>query len=537
MGWRPPRCGSVRTRASIAKAAVLLSAVAMMAKDLDAPIHGSFYFRQAHVAANIDHFVGNGPSLVPATYNLDVPYAIFDFPAYQLLVASISRALRSDPLLTSRAVNVAILALTFLLIDRLLLAAGMGRMHRVASGFLFCFSPMNLFYYQSPFVDPLAIGLSLLSLHAFIRLEPTEGSRRFLLLAILLAASILSTLIKSPIYLPVFVAVVVDAIWRRFKPMALWELLIYVTGTSGTVLGFKAWSNRVNGVAGFFDAYEPREYFGPLTDRFDPESWHRIGGVLHHDAANSLTVALALVGVALWALRSRSRHKALFLALVLGWIVTLVVFFNRFTWHNYYLLGFEFPLAFFGAYALDRVRILSRAWRRRQRARLGLPVSAAFAVVAGYTVVASTTAMQDLAATPTEWIRVSGEFIRRSTAPKDFVVYLVESQDFRDWNPVFLYFAQRRGYNVTTRRIERHPSILSRLEARYGSSSGRFVVFCPARAAPRLAPLLESQGARLVEAGPSGWLYRMKAASRRRDQRSSRQIETKGPGRFTLPGR
>jgi len=258
---------------------------------------------------------------------------------------------------------------------------------------------------------------------------------------------------------------------------------------------------------------------------------------------NSLTAALALWGVALWIFRWRSRHKALFLGLVLGWIVTLVVFFNRFTWHNYYLLGFEFPLAFFGAYALDRVRVLSRAWRRRERGRIGLAVPAGFAVVAGYTVVASTIARQDLAATPTEWIRVSGEFIRRSTASDDFVVYLVESQDFRDWNPAFLYFAQRRGYNVTTRRIERHPSILSRLKARCGSSSGHFVVFCPARAAPRLAPLLESQGARLVEAGPSGWLYRMKAASRRRDQRRmdrlglSRQIETKGPGRSTLPGR
>jgi hypothetical protein len=129
--------------------------------------------------------------------------------------------------------------------------------------------------------------------------------------------------------------------------------------------------------------------------------------------------------------------------------------------------------------------------------------------VAVYTVAASTPAIHDLAATPTEWIRTSGEFIRRSTAPDDFVVYLVESEDFRDWNPVFLYFAHRRGYNVTTRRMERHPSILGRLEARYRSSRGRFLVFCPARAAPRIALLLESRGARLVEAGPSGWLYRL----------------------------
>ncbi len=541
MGWHPPRRLSSRALANTAKAAVLLSAVAMMVKDLDAPIHGSFYFRQAHVASNIELFVERGPSLVPATYNLDVPYAVFDFPAYQLLVASICRSLGSDPLVTSRAVNVAILALTLLLIDRLLAAAGTGRIHRVACGFLFCFSPMNLFYYQTPFVDPLAIGLALLSLYAFIRLEAVEGSRRLLWLAILLVGSVLSTLIKSPIYLPVFVALVVDSLWRRFQPMSPPELLAYVAAISGTVLGFKAWSNRINGVTGFFDASEPQEYFGPLTDRFDPESWHRIGGVLHHDAANSLTVALALVGAVLWAFRSRSRHKPLFLGLLLGWILTLVVFFNRFTWHNYYLLGFEFPLAFYGAYALDRARILSRAWRRREGARLRLPISTAFALVAVYTVVASTTAMHDLAATPTEWIRESGEFIHRTTAPDDFVVYLVESEDFRDWNPVFLYFAHRRGYNVTTRRIERHPSILSRLEGRYGSSGRRFLVFCPVRAAPRLAPLIESEGARLVDAGPSGWLYRMRPSSRlpwiQGRMESSRQIETTGPGRSTLPGR
>jgi len=46
-------------------AAVLLSAVAMMVKDLDAPIHGSFYFRQAHLAANIERFTGNGRRSCP----------------------------------------------------------------------------------------------------------------------------------------------------------------------------------------------------------------------------------------------------------------------------------------------------------------------------------------------------------------------------------------------------------------------------------------------------------------------------------------
>jgi len=509
MGWSPRLAVSTRVLDVVAKTAILIFVSAFMIAKLGGPLCGDFYFRQAHVAANIEMFVRNGLSLVPATYNLDVPYAVFDFPLYQLVVASTCLMLGSDPLLTARVVNVAVFLFTVLLVDCLLARARMSRAHRMGTIFLFCFSPMNLFYSQTPLVDPLAVAFSLLSLYAFLRLEGEHGLDRALPLALLLSAGALSTLIKSPVYLPVFVAVMAHAFWRRFERVRRYESLVYVIVIGGTVLALKTWSNRVNGVTGFFDASEPREYFGPLADRFDPESWDRIGGILLHDAANSVTLALAAVGVAIWALRSRRRNRGLFLALLAGWMLTVLVFFNRFTWHNYYLLGFAFPLAFFGAYALDQARVLSRAWRKRERAPVGLPVSVAFAMVAGFTLVTSTTAARELADTPTERIRLSGEFIRRSTSPDDFVVYLVESRDFRDWNPVFLYFAQRRGYNVTTRRVERHPAVLARLHARYGPSSRRFVVFCPSGAGTRLATLVESQGARLLEADPSGRLYQI----------------------------
>jgi hypothetical protein len=496
--------------AIVAKPGILVCALAVTTAKLDAPLRGDFYFRQAHVAANIEQFIANGLSIVPATYNLDVPYAVFDFPLYQLLVATICVVLESDPLFTARIVNVAVFVLTALLVNSLLARAEIPRAHRLMTLFLFCFSPMTLFYSQAPFVDPLAISLSLLSLFAFLGLNGTRGVHRALQFTLLVTAGTLSTLIKSPVYLPVFVAVVAHTFWRRFELLRRLESLIYVVVIGSTVLVFKSWSNRVNGVTGFFDTNEPREYFGPLADRLDPESWHRIGGILLHDAANSVTLTLAAVGVAIWALRSRRRARTLFLALLGGWMLTLLVFFNRFTWHNYYLLGFEFPLAFFGAYALDQTRVLGRTWRRRERAPLGFPASVAFAAVAGFTLAASTAAAREMAETPTEWIQKSGEFIRRSTAPEDFVVYVVESRDFQDWNPVFLYFAQRRGYNLTTRRLERRPAVLLRLRARYGPSSRRFVVFCPS-SATRLAPLLESLGAWLLEAGPSGWLYRLSA--------------------------
>ena len=348
MAW-PFRSGPAWFR--WAMATVPLAAIALMARDLDSPVHGSFYFRQAHVAANIERLLDNGFSLAPGTYNADVPYRIFDFPAYQLLVAFLSGASRSDPLCTARIVNIIVFVLNVLLIDGILLETGMGRMHRVLCRFLFCFSPMNLFYYRCPFVDPLAIGLSLLALYAFLRLERSLGRGRLGWLALLIAASVLSSLIKNPIYFPVFVAVVVHTLWRRFGPMKLWELSAYTASVGGAVVGFKIWSNQVNRIDSLFAREELREYFGPLADRFDPESWHRIGGVLDHDAANSLTLGLAVLGMALWAFRSRRAEKPLYLGLVWGWTLTLLVFFNRFTWHNYYLLGVEFPLAFFGAYA------------------------------------------------------------------------------------------------------------------------------------------------------------------------------------------
>jgi hypothetical protein len=203
-----------------------------------------------------------------------------------------------------------------------------------------------------------------------------------------------------------------------------------------------------------------------------------------------------MAGTALWIAGSRHRDRALFAGLAGGWILNVLVFFNRFTWHNYYLLGAAFPIAFFAAYASDR----ATAGRRRA-------VAVGAVLLAGYTLFASSRALEALASTPTEWIRAEGAFIRDSTREDDFVVYLVESEDFEDWNPVFLYFAKRQGYNVTSRRFARRPEILASIEKRHHRGAGRFLFFCPAPATARFEPILESRGARLLEAGPAGRLY------------------------------
>jgi hypothetical protein len=355
---------------------------------------------------------------------------------------------------------------------------------------------MNLFYYASPMVDPLAVALSLLSLYAWLRLEGGEGSRRALWFSLLLSSGILSAAIKSPVYLPVFLAVLAQAAAGPFRRARAAGILTYLVAIGATVYGFKVWSNAVNGIGSFFASHETVDYFGPAADRLDSGSWLRIGRVLFQDVADPIVTLLAMAGIGLWIARSRHRDRALFAGLAAGWAVTVLVFFNRFTWHNYYLLGGAFPIAFFAAYALDR-------------ATLGRPrtLSMGAFLLVGYTVFASSRALARLSSTPTEWIRAEGEFIRDATRVDDFVVYLMESEDFEDWNPVFLYFAKRQGYNVTTRRFARRPEILAAIEKRHHRGPGRFLFFCPAGVTARFEPILESLAARLLEAGPAGRLY------------------------------
>jgi hypothetical protein len=109
-------------------------------------------------------------------------------------------------------------------------------------------------------------------------------------------------------------------------------------------------------------------------------------------------------------------------------------------------------------------------------------------------------------ATPTvDEIAARGEAIQQWTEPRDFIVYVVES-DSGDWNTSFLYFAKRDGFNLP--RPDLSAQNLTRIYLSYARRYPRFFVACPAH--PRvLFRRLESWGLHLAAEGPSGRLYRM----------------------------
>jgi hypothetical protein len=492
-----------RSRAIALEIAVFVTALLPMSTALGKPVHGHFYFRQAHVMANIEKYLEDGLSLHPATYNQDVPYSLFDFPAYELLVASVSKLLGGDPLLVSRLFSLLCFAATLFLIDRLLAATGLPPALSLLVVFLFALSPLCLFYYVTPLVDVLAIPLSVASIYAFVRYRTAPSARLWYWL--MTGAGVLATLIKNPVYLPAFCAIVSFGlvtsgprfVFRR-------DIIGFGAAIAASVVLFKLYSNRVNGIAGFLSASETSDYFGPIGDRFDPRSWKRILRVEREEMLNSVTWVLAVAGLVLYALRSRSSFKSLYLGLAGGAVLALLVFFSRYTWHDYYQLPMELPLAFCAAYGLESLADGPRFVKSRNP-WLGRASSLLVPGILGLTLYEGMTGFREVSSTPTDWIQRNGDWIRERTEADDFVVYVLDTEDRRDWNPVFLYFAKRDGYNLSHKRVS--PRVLSSIRARFAPQYRRVLLFCPSGLEPELRERLAAARAAPLDTGPPGFLY------------------------------
>ncbi len=261
----------------------------------------------------------------------------------------------------------------------------------------------------------------------------------------------------------------------------------------------------MNGVTSFFARGEAEANFGLLGEGLRLESWQGIVHSLGFLTLNPWTSALALFGALAYLLKGNRRHRGLFLGLLLGMVVTLLVFFSRNRPHSYYQLPFVFTLCFFAAYGLHRIVVLIRARWPRGRAVATLAVVGAAAVTGVY----SRAGYGELTAPTVDEIAARGEAIRGWTDPADFVIYLVDSEP-EDWNPSYLYFAQRDGYNVP--RSDFSAGTLMRVYRSYERRYRRVFVACPAR--PRILSLrLEGWGLPLAAAGASGRLYRMEEAA------------------------
>ncbi len=478
----------------------LTPALALMLRGLREPLHGEHVFRQAHVAGNIEKFVQHGLSLRPAAYNQDVPGALFDFPAYSWVVAAACRATGAPALPAARALNVLILVLCLAALDAIWRVTGLPRLARLV-GLLTCaWAPLDLFYFQVPLPDGLALLLALLSVLAWLKLERTD---RPAWLALLLACALLAALIKNPLYLPFALGLACDRLVRR-GPRGLWtrEVLLLGLALLVAVVGFKLYSNAVNRTAGFLPREEAAAFFGTLHDRLRPRYWRALAEALTTRLCPPATLGLVAAGVALTLLRPRGR-ASLRLGLLAGSLATLALFFNRHREHSYYQLPFVPVLASFagGAPALA----LALARRARSRRAAGLVALTSLALV----LLVAGQGASGLARMQSNWeplVAERGAWIAAHSAEGDFVVYVLGVRE-DNWDPAPLYFARRDGHNLARGQVGH--ARLAELHRQFAGRYARFLLYCPPVALPELEDRLARLGARVLADGEPGRLYRL----------------------------
>jgi hypothetical protein len=454
-----------------------LPAVALMASGVAAPLGGSHAFRQAHVAANIEIFVRDGLSLRPSTYNEDTSFSpAFDFPLYQLVVAAICRLAPAEPLRAARVVNLAFFVAALVVLDRLLVQAGIRRWPRAGALGFFAYAPLALFYFQAPIVDGLALLLALLSLQQYVSLEAGGVPTRARL--VLLLSAFLSTLIKSPVYLPVLLAI----LWHRARRRGVRTLVrgdgaALLAAAGLALLCFKLYWMTANGASQPLTSWERQHYFGTLAERFHPAAWRPVIGDLVLLTSNPVVVVLAAGGALYWTRRARAPVAPVFTGLLLGGAITLLVFFHLYRPHNYYQLPLVFPIAFFGAQGLEGLRLLARAGRRSGRpvwpaARVAVPILVLAAGVWGWAAFGRLAVSSEAI----EVLRSRGEWIRERTNADDYVIYTFPANGEADpWNPLYLYYAKRRGYDLPSGEVT--PARLAAIRAQARDRFTRVLAF------------------------------------------------------------
>lgn len=457
-------------------------------------------FRQAHVASNIIYFVRDGVSITTEMFTKNMAYKVFDFPLYQQLVAVICRYFGTDILLTGRGINLAIYVASYLTLYRLMRHFEIRTSTVLIVLFCYSVSPLNIYYNRALIPDNLAILFSFLSLLLFVCWD--GGGKEYDYVGLLITG-IMATLIKNPIYLPIPVAIIVFyASHRNWKRLFSLRLLFYGGTLAATVIVFKLYTNYVN--AGMFrtPAWEFQWYFSDLIGRFDWRSYDILVKRLIGEISLPIFVALLPLGFSLYLnTTAGSEYRRLPVGLLIGSASTVLLFFNVNVVHDYYQLPYVFIVSFFVGYCIDWIRIKSsffvgtkpssRRWRLFDWSIIAFLV--ALSVVATRVYALPISVPPDRAA--------AGALIRAHTPEDAFVVYVI---DEADWDPSYLYYARREGYNLAVEEFR--PQYLLDITSRFATEGQPVYLYVPSNLRLRLTNQIENSTWKTVVENNTGQL-------------------------------
>ena len=427
---------------------VIATSVVLRVPEIGEQLVGDHGFRQTQTAITVWHFTEDG--IHPFEYQTPVfgpPWRVpMEFPTFQMTAAlavaglglEIDQACRLSALFFFY-----LAALLLYVLCRLLVPDGLFAELTVV---FFCWMPFNIYWSVQCMIDFAAVALALGYAVAFVRWMQDPGRLAWFFAA--LVAGILAYVTKVTTmvaFVPLIGVSILGAIVggvrsagsvtdfvRRRSRFLLGIAVLVVT----PILYEHTWmiySDQVKDGSPFTAFLTSGKLvswnFGSLAQRLDPVNWkiilYRLGFGLPPFFLSVLSV-LGFVGL----VRQDSRGRLVFLAAAAGVVAPIVVFFNLYLVHNYYLMAVTVPVAmvvgFGGNYVL--VRLLGK-------------YPAAVLLVVG--LVAFVSAQEIFPPPDQQTIRDYrlAMHLRDVTDPEDRIVVAG-----RDWNPFILYHARRRGF-------------------------------------------------------------------------------------------
>ena len=405
-------------------------------------------FRQTQTALTAQWFARDGVSL-PA-YPLPVlgrPWsAPMEFPTYQLAVASLH--VGGMPLdLAARGFAFVTFLCACGLLAWLLLRRGCPVYVVAMAGLFAWLSPFALVWSRAALIEFTAVLLGLAYI-AFALVIAERGFSAPRLAGLLLtgAAAALTKITSFTVFWPVVLLLAAHRLWldrsagadrALVRRLAGWSLALGVP-----LLAAVAWTHAADAVkarsphTAWLMSHAMNSWnFGALSLRFDADAWFDVGERIHRFVLPWLW-PFALAGLP-GLFRLPARPALVALGLCGGALATVLVFFNLYRVHDYYLCAVALPVWLCAAAGLNA--LARRLPGPSVRLAVGLAV-AAFLALASYNSSYVRNSYRDHSAD--EVFRFAAA-VRARVGPEEELVIFGD-----DWNPRLPYYAERRALMV-----------------------------------------------------------------------------------------
>lgn len=421
-------------------------------------------FKQAEVASNISYYVNTGFTIEETLFNKNIDLKFFSYPFYQYLVATLCKISGMTVTQSGRLINIFFFAITFFLFLKLFNILKVNKSIQLISIFLFAFSPLVLYYYRSVHPDPMAIFFSFLSLYYYLKYEKKSGNNKFNYFIIIISG-VIATLIKSPIYLLIILAIFFYRLQiQNLRSIFKKDFIIYAIIIASTVVFYKITADIINEGA----VIKASWMFATLNLRLSITPYILLFTWYFIEVLTPILFLFFIYGIYnILKLKTKNSGKVVFSSLFYGMIITILIFFNVFRAHDYYQLPFIIIVAYFTSIPINK--FFDRYKHNKS--------VYAYSVFQFVIIVLISFAIFKMPTNPDFNVIRSAKFIQKNTDNKDFVFYIYD-KNIQNWDPTYLFHTQREGFNLALNNLSKDNYVDS-LITKYKNNHNNFYVFIP----------------------------------------------------------